>query len=633
MSNSFEQLLERLLGGEPTAEGIAEVLGRRGFLASPLTDGFTDRQVRIYLIERLGQLGDSSVLEVLQAHAGLPPVLGQEMVADAAQRAIARIESRAEGVPEPKPAPWNPMANVLQGMEDALAAALTPPSDPSTLEAAGLQGSALTESLLALDVPAPPATGGDSAEPSQGAQRVLDVLNHTGCDEETLAKIRERLEAPEDPDRWFDVTILLRSSGHFHGALEAYDNAVAYFDPEVSSMLWSNRGLLLSAWERYEEAVASFRRALEIRPDYHRARASLGDALRRLQEFEAAAACYQAVVEAQPENAVAWDLLGISKEQMKDTAGAIRCYETCLVHDPLHANALFDLARTHCQEGSFAVAKQWHDRLMAVDPEAPMASDLLDSIDREQRYQPSFETAFAPRRLQRSLKPEARAPGQARIRTYTLLAPVNLAIEDPAEEGDVMEALVKAELDKHGKDGRPAASGEETLFLSYRWESDEHKKWVWNFADDLQKRGYQVVYDQYEDLEIRQQIGDVVMMRLDRMGSEVPELVSKLARADVFVPILSERYRRCVEPSRTGELPGNATALSRMARINPDDGWVFDEWQLALRLRLAGKMRWQAVWRNGPVVPPPFTRSTVWDFRDDEAYETRLDTHFPNVGA
>jgi len=59
---------------------------------------------------------------------------------------------------------------------------------------------------------------------------------------------------------------------------------------------------------------------------------------------------------------------------------------------------------------------------------------------------------------------------------------------------------------------------------------------------------------------------------------------------------------------------------------------VFDEWQVALRLRLAGRLRWQAVWRSGLVVPPPFSRHRGADFRDNDRYAAMLDTHFPHRG-
>src|SRR6516225_2754037 len=94
----------------------------------------------------------------------------------------------------------------------------------------------------------------------------------------------------------------------------------------------------------------------------------------------------------------------------------------------------------------------------------------------------------------------------------------------------------------------------------------------------LQSCGYSIVYDG----ELR---------RLATPPS-VPELVARMATCNFFMPILTEPYRRRVE------LAANDVAVK-------EDGWVFDEWQLALKLYVIERIRIAAVWRAGPVVPVP----------------------------
>jgi tetratricopeptide (TPR) repeat protein len=628
MSEPFLDLVRGVVGDDPTVETIVAALERRGFLASPVRDGYSDRQVRIYLIQQLGRRGDPAALDVLRSHAELPDAMGQGKVAEAARAAIARIEGGAEVEPATVTDPFDEF--VGRASKD-LEALMSAPSHPSALEAAGLRGVGLREKLLELDASASRAVhGGGAADPQEGARRVQSLLLETGCDADIVEQVRERLEDPHDEDRWFDVTILLRQAGHFHGALEAYDNAVDYFDSEIRSMLWSNRGLLLLAWERYREAIASFRKALEIRPTYHRARSALGDAYRLLHEFEKAVACYEAVVEAVPENSVVWDLLGICREQMGDADEAIACLERAVASDPGNVEALVDLARVHSQRGSFDMAEACLARLMDLDPENPVAPALREAIDRREPFGGLHQEAFKPRRLLR-LARESAQPGRSRARPYTLLSPANLAIEDPAVAPDALDSLVRSRLEGAGGDSPPGRPEKETIFISYKWESQEHRAWVWRFAGDLESRGYRVIYDQYEGLDIRDELDGVTVLRTERMGDEVPELVGELARSDVFLPILTEGYRRCVDPLRVGELAGTISPDSLIPRLHPDDGWVFDEWQVALRLRLTGALRWQGIWRQGPVVPPPFVRGSVWDFRDDDRYEELLAARFPEI--
>ncbi|MEA5614969.1 tetratricopeptide repeat protein, partial [Nodularia spumigena] len=52
-------------------------------------------------------------------------------------------------------------------------------------------------------------------------------------------------------------------------AVASYDRALE-FKPDYHQA-WNNRGYALRNLGRYEEAIASFDKALEIKPDYHQA--------------------------------------------------------------------------------------------------------------------------------------------------------------------------------------------------------------------------------------------------------------------------------------------------------------------------------------------------------------------------
>lgn len=219
--------------------------------------------------------------------------------------------------------------------------------------------------------------------------------------------------------------------------------------------------------------------------------------------------------------------------------------------------------------------------------------------------------------------------GQERTRAFALLSPADLAIEEPESDGDSFDAIAQTSVSQAGASGSAHRRDDDVYFISYRWESVPHRQWVYRFATDLERRGYRVIFDQFDDLEVRDRIGPA--LRPDRMQDEIPRMVEDLGRATVFLPILTEGYRRCVEPRRSGDPAAGVDHLSWSLRASATDGWVFDEWQVALRLRLAAGLRWQAVWRSGPVVPPPFSRDRVADFRDDDSYATTLETHFPKL--
>jgi hypothetical protein len=166
-------------------------------------------------------------------------------------------------------------------------------------------------------------------------------------------------------------------------------------------------------------------------------------------------------------------------------------------------------------------------------------------------------------------------------------------------ELDRVAALVNAVL--ASSDAPPAKPPR--LFISYRWGTDEQDAWVERLVGTLDSRGYDVVFDR-----------NVQAPRSEPLP--VPDLVALIAGCTHFVPVLTEGYRRRVETQ-----PHRALVV--------EDGWVFDEYQVALRLAAANRMMFQGVWRSGYTVPPPFTRKNMCDFRDDSAFSSRLDEHFP----
>ena len=55
---------------------------------------------------------------------------------------------------------------------------------------------------------------------------------------------------------------------------------------------------------------------------------------------------------------------------------------------------------------------------------------------------------------------------------------------------------------------------------------------------------------------------------------------------------------------------------------------MFDEYQTALLLGQHNRLVFKGVWRSGPVVPLPFRKDDVCDFRHDAAYEAEIERAF-----
>jgi hypothetical protein len=141
-----------------------------------------------------------------------------------------------------------------------------------------------------------------------------------------------------------------------------------------------------------------------------------------------------------------------------------------------------------------------------------------------------------------------------------------------------------------------------SMFVSYRWESEAHRTWVARLVHNLKARGYDVYFDQ-----------DVQAGRDQPMP--VPELISLIARCNRLMIVLSEGYLERIE------LNAERGVIK--------DGWVWDEYQIAIHLAEIGRLKsWLIVWRSGKL-PDWVSEEQVWDFRDDDQYEALMDQAFP----
>jgi hypothetical protein len=148
------------------------------------------------------------------------------------------------------------------------------------------------------------------------------------------------------------------------------------------------------------------------------------------------------------------------------------------------------------------------------------------------------------------------------------------------------------------------------LFISYRWESDQHIAWVRRFAEGLRSRGYPVALDQ------------LLMESPNSPTTRIEQLLNvfgHLSRATHYLPILTDSYRRRL-------LEGNAADSTGDERFQ--DGWVYDEWTIAVNKSIAGELTFTGIWRSGDKLPKPFTVDNVCDFRGDDL-DAALDQWFP----
>ncbi|MEG4207924.1 tetratricopeptide repeat protein [Microcoleus sp. Pol7_A1] len=116
----------------------------------------------------------------------------------------------------------------------------------------------------------------------------------------------------------------LQESGRFDDAVAAYKKAIE-LNPNFS---WSYHSLgdVLLKLEKWEEAVAAYKKAVELNPDFSWSYHNLGDALLKLRRWEEAAAAYRCEIAFNSDFAWSFCNLGDALTKLKQWDEAIATY-------------------------------------------------------------------------------------------------------------------------------------------------------------------------------------------------------------------------------------------------------------------------------------------------------------------
>ncbi|NET48673.1 MAG: TIGR03032 family protein [Merismopedia sp. SIO2A8] len=104
---------------------------------------------------------------------------------------------------------------------------------------------------------------------------------------------------------------------------------------------------------QFEAAIASFRRCLEIQPDFLPARYNLGVVLGDLDRYDEAIVELEQVVAAEASHAEAHNSLGYAYSRQNNPASAIAHYENAIAIRPDYAKAHYNLGMTLLQQGQW----------------------------------------------------------------------------------------------------------------------------------------------------------------------------------------------------------------------------------------------------------------------------------------
>ena len=120
---------------------------------------------------------------------------------------------------------------------------------------------------------------------------------------------------------------------------------------------------------KLDEAVACYRRALELKPDYAEAHNNLGTAFKDQGKLDEAVACYRRALELKPDFAEAHNNLGIALKDQGKLDEAVACYRRALELKPDYAEAHNNLGNALKDQGKLDEAVACYRRALELKPD------------------------------------------------------------------------------------------------------------------------------------------------------------------------------------------------------------------------------------------------------------------------
>lgn len=195
--------------------------------------------------------------------------------------------------------------------------------------------------------------------------------------DDAIVHYREAIRTrPDFADACHNLGSALDALGRDEEALDSYRQALSGNFPET----WNNIANLHLRRGQLDEALAHYRQALALEPDYAEAWNNLGNALRDARRWPEAVPCYENAVQAAPGMADAQFNLGVARKLQGRLEDALACFARALALRPDDANTLYNIAYVNKGLGRLEQAEQDYRATLARHPDHVDAHINLSAI-------------------------------------------------------------------------------------------------------------------------------------------------------------------------------------------------------------------------------------------------------------
>jgi protein O-GlcNAc transferase len=183
---------------------------------------------------------------------------------------------------------------------------------------------------------------------------------------------------PEHADAWHMLGLIAYEADEQTLACRCLEKAVSL--DAFNAVYHTNLGEIYRKAGRREDALASCRHALTLRPDLPLAHGNLGVALEEQGDYEAALAAYREASGRQPHSARWHTNIGNVLCRLGRRADAARSYREAIRHEPGYADAHHQLALVMVDQGQLKTAEACCSEALRLRPDFPETYNNLGNI-------------------------------------------------------------------------------------------------------------------------------------------------------------------------------------------------------------------------------------------------------------
>jgi tetratricopeptide (TPR) repeat protein len=177
---------------------------------------------------------------------------------------------------------------------------------------------------------------------------------------------------------------LLEDQGDWAGAITRYQQAIALSrsDDPVQAPAYNSIAGCYGKLGQFQDEVAWAKKATEAAPGFPDGYLNLGNGYAGLGDLDRAGQAFQRYADLAPSSAYGPYSLGLIAEQREDWPRAEAAYRSAVTVDPKFVDGHFNLAVALANQGKIQPAIQELEQVLALDPLADDARDMLARLRR-----------------------------------------------------------------------------------------------------------------------------------------------------------------------------------------------------------------------------------------------------------